>query len=289
MLTNSIINDIKYWIRYGNMVTRLILVNVAIFLPLAFLNVGSHAMESFWLHNLIIGKIGVPASWQALLYQPWSVLTYMFAHEDIFHVVFNMLTLYFFGEIFVLFLGDGKVLPLYILGGLAGALIYVLAFNLFPGFAAKVSFTYLIGASASIYAIVFAAATLSPDYEMRLILLGNVRIKWIAVGALLLGLLAIPKGNAGGYISHLGGAIVGYLYIKALQSGVRVSNPFNGSKSSKNVKLTYRSNVEKTPENKARTNSEQARIDEILDKITRSGYDSLTKEEKDFLFHYSKK
>jgi hypothetical protein len=202
--------------------------------------------------------------------------------------------LYWFGEIFVLYLGDKKILPLYIIGGLSGALIYVLAFNLLPVFRPAVPVSFMLGASASIFAIVFGAVALNPDHELGLIFFGPVKIKYIAIISLLLDVINIPYSNAGGYIAHVGGALSGYLFIKALQNGYDISKVFTApialfSRKPK-VKVSYKSAAgPKASPTVPRGKGDQEKVDEILDKIARSGYDSLTKEEKDFLFHYSKK
>jgi membrane associated rhomboid family serine protease len=293
MLTDSITNDIKHYFRYGNVVTKLILANVAVFLFFGLFYLCSYLFESTTWYDLITNKLKVPAAAHTLLYQPWSVFTYMFLHTGLGHVFFNMLWLYWFGEIFVLHIGDKRVLPLYILGGLSGAVIYMLAYNFIPVFKPQVDSSLMLGASASIFAIVFGAATLNPDYEIRLILLGNVRIKYIAVFSLLLDVINIPYGNAGGYIAHVGGAISGFLYIRGLQNGTdifgwldKLGNPF---KRKSPLRTTYRNENYRKPIEKSNTKTEQQRVDEILDKIARSGYDSLNKEEREFLFHYSKK
>lgn len=296
MLTGSITNDIKHQFSYGNMVMKLIFVNVGVFLFFGVFNLGSFLFQNSSLYNLLLSKVEMPASLSTLLYQPWSVFTYMFLHTAFFHVLFNMLWFYWFGEIFVLYLGDKKILPLYILGGLAGAVIYLLAYNLLPVFKPQADISMMLGASASIFAIVFAAATIAPDYEIRLMFLGSVKIKYIAVVSLLLDIINIPYGNAGGYIAHIGGALSGYLYIKSLQGGFDFTSPFNKLfiavanlfKPKSSIKVTYKSETQKT-EKTSRTKGEQQKVDDILDKIARSGYDSLTKEEKDFLFNFSKK
>ena len=154
----------------------------------------------------------------------------------------------------------------------------------------------MVGASAAVYAVVVGAATLLPDYTFFLLLLGPVRIKYIAVFSLLLDIINIPYGNAGGYIAHIGGALSGYFFIKALQNGFDISSSLNNFfdsvanlfKPKSNIKVSYKSESKKT-EAISRSKGEQQRVDEILDKIARSGYDSLTKEEKDFLFNYSRK
>ena len=296
MLTGSISDDIKHQLRYGNMVMKLVLANAGVFLFFGIFYFISFLFQNNSLYNLVLSKAEMPASLNTLLYQPWSVFTYMFLHTGFFHVLFNMLWLYWFGEIFVLYLGNKKILPLYILGGLAGAVIYLLAYNLLPVFKPQVDVSMMLGASASIFAVVFAAATIAPDYEIRLMFLGIVKIKYIAVVSLFLDIINIPYGNAGGYIAHIGGALSGYFYIKSLQSGFDFTSPFtklfegvaNLFKPKSNIKVTYKSDSQKA-EKTSRSKNEQQKVDDILDKIARSGYDSLTKEEKDFLFNYSKK
>jgi membrane associated rhomboid family serine protease len=292
MLTGSITYDIKHQFRYGNMVMKLIFVNAGIFLFFGLFYLLGFILQNNLLYNLLLSKVEMPASVSVLLYQPWALFTYMFLHTGFFHVLFNMLWFYWFGEIFVLYLGDKKILPLYLLGGIAGAIIYVLAYNLLPVFKPQVDGSMMLGASASIFAIVFAAATLAPDYEIRLMFIGNVRIKYVALFSLLLDIINIPYGNAGGYIAHIGGALTGYLYIKSLQGCFDFTSPFtnllNLFKPKSNIKVAYKHGSQKA-EASSRSKNEQQRVDEILDKIARSGYDSLTKDEKDFLFNYSKK
>lgn len=289
MLTGSIADDIKHQFRYGNMVMKLIFVNAGVFLFFGIFYLISFVFQNDTLYHLVLAKVEMPASLRTLLYQPWSLFTYMFLHTAPFHVLSNMLWFYWFGEIFVLYLGDKKVVPLYIIGGVSGALTYLVCYNLLPAFKPYVDVSLMLGASASVFAIVFAAATINPEHQFNLILFGPVRIKYLAVVPLVFDILNIPYGNAGGYIAHLGGALSGYFFVKALQSGFRfpeIKNPF--SRQSK-VKMAYKNTEYRQSADKSVTKSEQQRVDEILDKIARSGYDSLSKEEKDFLFNYSKK
>lgn len=293
MLTGSILGDIKYQFRNGNMVMKLIFVNLGVFLFFGLFYLLSFMFQSQQAYNFLLTKLELPASLNTLLHQPWSLFTYMFLHQGLFHVAFNMLWLYWFGDIFVLYLSDKKILPLYIIGGLAGALIYVLAFNLIPVFKPQADISLMLGASASILAIVFAAATINPDHEVSLLFFGVVKIKYIALVSLLLDIINIPNGNAGGYIAHVGGALSGYLFVKAVRSGFDPAVPFvkigNLFKPRPKVKVSYKNEGGKQSSVPTRGSNEQAQVDEILDKIARSGYDSLTKQEKDFLFNYSKK
>ena len=196
MLTGSIIGDIKYQFRYGNMVVKLIFVNVAVFVFFGIFYLFSFFAQSYGPYQFLLKELQAPASLHHLLYQPWSAFTYMFLHVAPLHILFNMLWLYWFGEIFVLYLGDKKVLPLYIIGGVGGVLTYLLAYNLLPVFKPDIDFSYLLGASASIMAIVFAAATINPDHEISLILIGPVKIKYVALFSLLLAHGKRPELNA---------------------------------------------------------------------------------------------
>ena len=289
MLTGSIWGDIKYQFRYGNMVVKLIFVNVAVFIFFGLLNLIGFIAQSNVAYDFLRGHLELWASLHMLIRQPWTVFSYMFMHDGILHILFNMLWLYWFGEIFVLYLGDKKVLPLYIIGGLGGALVYLLSYNLLPVFKPMVEYSTLVGASASILAIVFAAATINPDHEISLILIGPVKIKYIALFSLLLDVINIPFGNAGGYLAHVGGALTGYLYIKGLQGGFDPAGSIvNFFKRKPKVKVGYKNSDGKVAA-PSRSKGEQEKVDEILDKIARSGYDSLSKEERDFLFNYSKK
>lgn len=253
------------------------------------------------LYKQIVNYFFVPSSITNLILQPWSLLTYMFFHADWMHILFNMIFLYVFGRILHDFLSNRKILPVYILGGLCGAFLYVLAFNIFPRFAVNVDKAVLLGASAGVMSVVWATATLRPNYEVRFFFLPPIKIMYIAIAYLILDFVMIPRdGNAGGHFAHLGGALFGFLYIKQLQNGKDWSVGFN--KVVDKVVSLFRS-PKKGPRkvysntDKARSSSstehfgsseKQARVDAILDKIKDSGYDSLSKEEKAFLFKVSK-
>lgn len=297
MNSSSLFGDMQYRFRYGNMVVKLIFVNIAVFLLVGMVQLAGFLFQSGTAYEWLLKNLEAPASLTQLVVQPWSLLTYMFLHKGIFHLLFNMLWLYWFGEIFVLYLGEKKVLPLYIIGGLSGAVLYILAFNLLPVFRPMLPVSYMLGASASIFAVVFAAATLHPDHELRLLFFGDVKIKYIAWVSLLLGVISIPSGNPGGNIAHVGGALSGFLFVKGLRSGWDMSAPFirfqqfftDVFKRKSKMKVTHHATNMRSQTRSKRGENEQEKVDEILDKIARSGYDSLTKEEKDFLFHYSKK
>jgi membrane associated rhomboid family serine protease len=252
------------------------------------------------LYRGMLSYLMMPASIPYFISQPWTIFTYMFLHEGFFHILFNMLFLYWFGLLINEFLGSRKLVNLYILGGLTGGLFYLLIYNVAPYFNDQLSGALMLGASAGVYAIVVGAATLSPNTEFHLILLGPVKIKYIAIFYVLVAFANSSGSNAGGELAHLGGAALGFLYILQLQKGRDLGNPVQVvgnffeklfSKKPK-VKVSYRkpvrdSNVSE-PIRKVDI-STQEEIDKILDKIAEKGYENLTKEEKRKLFDFSNK
>ena len=249
----------------------------------------------------ILKFLGLPASVKELIVRPWTIVTTFFTHYDFFHILFNMLILYWFGRILKEYLGNKKLVNAYILGGLAGGLLYVLIYNISPLFATAVARSSLIGASAGVLAIVVGAATLMPNYQMHLLLLGPVRIKYIAAALVIMSLLGSIGSNAGGDIAHLGGALIGYLYVGQLQKGsdwgAWIQSVLGFFKSffirPANIRVTHKkpksAKTKKTHSTKSGTKVAQDEIDAILDKISESGYESLSKAEKEKLFNASKK
>jgi membrane associated rhomboid family serine protease len=235
----------------------------------------------------------LPASVTNFVMQPWSLVTYMFLHEGFFHLLFNMLWLYWLGNLFQQYLGNSKSYQAYILGGFFGGIIYMLSFNLFPAFSNQVQFSYALGASAGVLSIVIATATLLPNYQVYLLILGPVKLKYIALVSVLLDLISIPNGNAGGHIAHIGGAVFGYFFIKLIYSNNLFSNQMDRFfesfgkvfKSKPPVKVYHKGNNAK-PESFVKQNQQQ--IDQILDKISKNGYESLSQREKEILFKASK-
>lgn len=227
----------------------------------------------------------LPAFIPKLLTRFWTPFTYMFMHAGIFHILFNMLWFYWFGQIFEEYLGYKRTLGLYIMGGLAGGLFFVISFNTIPAFTHISAALYppLVGASASVMAIIIATATLLPDYTISLILIGPVKLKWLALFFVVMDFLGITGLNAGGEISHLGGALMGFVYVRQLKNGNDwIGNTGKLFQRKSNLKV-----VAKNPLRPAGGTPRQEEIDFILDKISRSGYDSLNKQEKEILFRAS--
>ena len=234
--------------------------------------------------------------------RPWTLITYFFTHVGFFHILFNMLLLYWFGKLIREFLGDKKVVSLYVLGGICGGLLYMLMYNLLPIFSESVPYALMLGASAGVLAIVVGAAVFMPDYTMYLLLFGPVRIKYIAVFCVLVLFIIHFRDNPGGQIAHLGGAAIGFLYIRQLQKGndlgAWVISVLGFFKSffirQPKIKVSYSSGKRpKATSSQGKRASkgsvpDQAEIDTILDKISQSGYESLTKAEKQKLFNASK-
>ena len=300
MASNTIWQDIRQTLSRSNtVVQQLIIVNIIVFLlinvPRLFFWLAGHGLDPYYYSDYL----GVPSDLNQLLHQPWTLFTYMFTHGEVMHILFNMLVLYWFGRILTEFLGNRKILPLYLLGGLSGAFLFIICYQLFPVFHAVVPEARAWGASASVMAIMVAAATLVPDYIMFLILIGPVKIKWIAIFTIALDLLSIPSSNAGGHIAHLGGALFGFLFIRQMQKGRDLSSGVNWLidqivtlfQPKPPMKVSYRTKektARQTSHKATNLPSKQERLDAILDKIAQSGYESLSKEEKEFLFSVSK-
>ena len=268
----------------------LIAINVAVFLlinvPAIFewLFTGSSQVITYYANEYL----AIPAYLPKLEFRFWTPITYMFMHDGIFHILFNMLWLYWLGQIFEEYLGKSRIVGVYLLGGLAGALFYVLSYNLFPVFAGVLPIATAVGASASVMAVIVATATLMPDYTIPLMIIGPVKLKWLAIFYVLLDFLSIAGPNAGGEIAHLGGALFGFIYIKRLQAGSDwvggIARLFKSGPRLSKLKVVARNG------NSKRTNSRprQDEVDVILDKISKVGYEHLTSEEKEVLFRASK-
>jgi membrane associated rhomboid family serine protease len=281
---------------------QLIIINVVVFMVLAVLYVFSTAAGFSAFFETIHAQLAIPARFMTFIAKPWTIVTYAFVHEltGIFHILFNMLVFYWFAKLFIEYLGSDKLVAIYILGALAGGISYLLVYNTIPFYAERVPIHGMVGASAAVYAVLVATATLLPDYTFFLLFIGPVRIKYIALIYIVISFLGSVGSNAGGNIAHLGGALMGYIYIKQLQAGVNwggwITSILQWSKglvsSQPKVKVTYRNY---TPKPKAKSDitspgkASQEEIDAILDKISDRGYESLTKEEKEKLFNASKK
>jgi membrane associated rhomboid family serine protease len=286
--------------RPNNSHVQLIVINVVVFIVMAFLFVVLTASEMSSVFNLIHRQIAIPALAIDFLQKPWTIITYSFAHDlsGIFHILFNMLAFYWFGKLFVEYLGSDKLIAVYVLGAIAGGVFYLIIYNTIPFYISRIPDGGMIGASAAVFAVMVAIATLLPDYTFFLLFFGPVKIKYIALVYIVISWLGSVGGNAGGNVAHLGGALMGYIYTKQLQAGVNwggwITLTLDWIKglfqSRPKVKVTYRKEEPKTKKTTSNiSKASQEEIDSILDKISDRGYESLSKEEKEKLFNASKK
>ncbi|GAB1417667.1 rhomboid family intramembrane serine protease [Bacteroidales bacterium] len=291
-------NSVKAFFGRKTILSRLILINLLVFLLGYFVHLGMwlFKLETTDGMRLFTEWLAVPSSTSRLLQKPWTPLTYMFLHESFFHLLFNMVTLYFGSTIFLKYFNDRQLLLTYLIGGLLGALFYILAFNFFPVFLEANPYALALGASASALAVVIAAAMFAPQYTVNLMFIGQVRMKYIALFFILMDIFSIQGNNPGGHIAHLGGAVWGALYALSLRNGV---NPFKSLRLFKGGRLrkrrkqnsaspSYGRPVDDDQYNRKR-NERQQQVDLILDKISKHGYDSLSEQEKAILFSHSRK
>ena len=293
----TIIDRLKYRYKNGDVLVKFVFINAAVFLTLKVIDV------FFVLFNIrvvdLISFLGVPSELSQLLSRFWTLLSYMFVHEQFWHLLFNMLWLYWFGRIFLQYFSGRTLGSLYILGGFAGAFLYIVAFNTVPYFVGM-GHSWMIGASAAVMAVVMGAAFYRPNVQLNLLLIGQVRIVYIAIGVFLIDFLSLGSGvNEGGHVAHIGGAIAGYIFARQYRDGRDITgwvsklldglaNLSKPRRKKTKMKVEYR-RTETDREYNERKHSEQAEIDAILDKLKKSGYSNLSPEEKKKLFDASKK
>lgn len=297
----SLTQDIRdAFSRRDNALNQLIIINGLVFAVLIILRAIFFIAQS-GSYQFIMRWLALPSDLYSLVRHPWTLLTYAFVHEGFLHILFNMLNLYWFGQLIREYLGDRRLVSLYILGALVGAVFFLLAYNFIPALQPFVG-QPVIGASASVTAVIVAAATLLPDFTFMLFIIGAVKIKWIAVAVVLISIAGINGGNPGGEITHLGGALLGFVFVKQLKAGRDMGAPvmavgdwFSRLASQKpGMRVTHRQPVT-TSARAAGGNTKssgpaaagQDEIDLILDKISHSGYESLSKDEKQKLFRAS--
>lgn len=291
------IDTLKYKYKTGSVITRLIFINALVFIVLKIIGV---VFTLFNIHGLdLVSFVGVPSYIPLLLSRVWTLITYMFVHEGFLHLLFNMLWLYWFGQIFLQYFSGRSLGSLYVLGGLAGAILYVVAFNSIPYYI-EMGSGWMIGASAAVMAIVMGAAFYRPDVELSLLFLGRIKIVYIAIFAFVLDFLSLGNAtNPGGHVAHIGGALLGFLFAVQYKKGKDITHWMSRiidwfvdllkprEKKTK-MKVEYTRSETDWEYNK-RKKSEQEEIDAILDKLKQSGYSSLSSEEKKRLFDASKK
>lgn len=297
---------IKQFFGQKSALSNLILINLVVFL---FINLINLFLFLFSMDQAFVQTNGVsrlafwlslPADLGAILLKPWTLITYMFVQEGLFHLAFNMMVLYVGGQIFINYLSSKMLVTTYILGGLSGALLYIISFNLFPAFSSNVGNAIALGSSASVLAIFTASATRAPNLKLHLLLFGRIPLKYTAIVIIVLDVINIQNGNAGGHIAHLGGALYGFLFVRYLKKGKNIGSFFENinfgslftwfKKPKQKFKNIYTNPRPSTDDDYLRKKAEeQASIDEILEKIKKSGYESLSSDEKAQLFDASNK
>lgn len=299
---SSILDDIRNeFNRTNNTVIKIVLVNLLVFVGVLVLKVIFVFSNNSIIYDWVMFQLGLHANLTTFLHKPWTLLTNFVVHEGFLHILFNMLFLYWFGQLLEEYIGGRRTAALYVLGGLAGSFAFLLIYNLVPYLQPSVPNATVIGASGAVFAIIVGAATLLPDYTFFLILLGPVRLKYIAAFYVLLSAAELVGSNTGGNLAHLAGALVGYGFIKSLQNGRDWGSPIYGLlelfsaiisprpkpkfKREKATSIIEKYNTYNT--GSSVNTPDQDEVDTILDKISKSGYDSLSKEEKQKLYKAS--
>ena len=285
--------QLRYRLQQLNGAEKLILINVACFVLPLFVK------TLLFLFNIpsgmFLGWFELSSSWGDLLFKPWTLVTYSFLHSGFFHLFWNMYLLFFASRLFLNLFQAKTFFNVYFLGVLIGGFTFMASYALFPAF--QNSSPMMIGASAGVMAVLIFMSTYSPDLEVRLILF-NVKLRYLGLAFVLLDVIQIPYGNAGGHLAHIGGAALGFFYVQRLNKGTDIGVPFERFVDSilkifmkkSSLKTVHRNTSNKKAQDSStqKDSNFQKRIDEILDKISASGYESLTKEEKEFLFRAGK-
>lgn len=298
----AIIDDIKFAYRRGSMLMRFIFINIAVCVILhlatlvAWMITGDQAAVLQWVE--------LPSDLSLLIRRPWTLVTYMFSHYALLHILFNMLWLYWLGRIFMEYFSPKQLTGVYLLGGWGGALLFLLAYNLMPSLAGNSVF--LIGASASVLAVIVATAVYAPDYKIGLLFLGEVAIKWVAIVTVAIYLIGMESGNIGGNIAHIGGALVGAWFALRIKRGRDITRPlnavldavvgiFNGrsfswpaARRGNKARPQQETTQQRQQPSRFDTVSEEE-LDRVLKKIKDAGYDALTDDERDMLFKASRR
>lgn len=290
-----LIDDLKeQFSKPNNSLNQIIVINIVVFVVANLIHLFSDELFEF-----TDSMISLPSDLSETIIKPWTIITYGFTQYGIGHILMNMIVLYYFGLLIHDFLGSNRLVSLYLLGAIAGGLAFLISYNTIPMYMETKS-GGMIGASGAVFAVAVGAATLAPNYEFNFPFIGPVKIKYIVAVLFFISLIGTKGSNAGGNIAHLGGAAFGYFYIRQLQQGKDWGKPVIStldwfknlfSRKRTKIKVTYRANQKKGTKTQGTSNRgvDQEEIDRILDKISQSGYESLTKEEKKNLFSASQK
>lgn len=287
----SFIADIQQRFKKGTIVEKLIYINLGVFVLAFLFNTFGFLIK--YHGNFVTDWFILPATFEGFITKPWTLISYGFVHTEFLHILFNLIALYFIGNLFIQYFTQRQLLSFYILGTLFGGLIFLLSYNYFPAFTDALDRSYLLGASAGISAIFVGIATYTPNYQFKLPLIGYVKLWHLAAIWVVLDFIQIPGNNSGGHLAHIGGAIFGFLYVrqasnKKINIFDQLSNLFRTKK--KPLRTVYKSKKASSKTNSKSTKADyQKKVDAILEKISKSGYDTLSPEEKAFLFKQGKK
>lgn len=279
----KLFNHLQYRFKQGSIVEKFIYINVAVFVLIFVFNTFGYLFQIN--NNLLVHWFTLPATFDGFISKPWTILTYGFVHVSFMHILSNLIALYFIGNLFISYFTEKQFITFYLLGTLFGGLVFLISYNYFPVFSTDVSNSLLLGASAGVSAIFIGLATYMPHYQIKFPLIGFVKLWYLAAIWVALDIIQIPAGNAGGHLAHLGGALFGFLYIgQASNTKIALWEQFENlfKRKKKPLKTVYK--TKKATAKKTNTSEHQQKINHILDKISKSGYDTLSKEEKDFLF-----
>lgn len=302
-------NNFNYRLNLMGVTEKLILVNIFVFAVFIVLKLFAFLFDTAAIAFVPKRLLILPSEIHSFVFKPWTLITYAFMHEGFLHLLWNMVILFFSSRLFLTFFSSKKLLNYYFLGAIAGAVFFMASYNLFPVFSGGKP--PLLGASAAVMAILVGVATKAPEMRVRLFILGNIKLWWIAAFFVGQDLIMMPVSNAGGHLAHLGGAALGFFYTKQLNKGYDIGLWFEkimdnlvgmfSSKKKKPFRKVYKNAAgttvrkgpykEKSSKNMRSTSdlkNKQDQIDAILDKISKNGYESLTKAEKDFLFNAGK-
>jgi len=285
-------DQIRFRVQQMNSAEKLILLNIICFIFPLFLK------TLFFLfaipYGTFISFFELSSDWRTLFFRPWSIVTYSFIHSGFFHLFWNMYLLYFSSRLFLNLFSVKIFLNVYFLGVVVGAFTFLFSYALFPAF--QNAAPSMIGASAGVMGIFVFISTYSPDQEIRIIFF-NLKLRYLAIGFVLMDIIQIPYGNAGGHLAHLGGAALGFLYAQRLQKGIDIGLPFERFiakttdlfKKKSTLRTVHKKNISRKTKSTVTSDTlHQKQIDFILDKISTSGYESLSQKEKDYLFQAGK-
>lgn len=284
---------VQQFFRSKSMLSRLILINIVVwavmFVARLLVHVGAFLMGSqFSLTPLLIDFLAFHTNYWLIFTRPWTIVTSLFVHGGFWHLFFNMICLYVFGQIFLSYRNEKQLLATYLIGGVCGNLVYLLAYHTFPVFAPEVGVSCCVGASGAIMAILFAITIFRPNHPIGLLFVGQIPLKWLAAFFIFIDLIGLMGGNAGGHFSHLGGAMYGCVIALFWLYGNRVLKFKPKVKAPKKPKFAYSSKSDTQTSSASQKEKDEKRIETILDKIAKEGYGGLTAEEKDFLYHFKR-